>query len=92
MLENINLQKPYWVQSIEDLPKEGITYSERMKSCKSYGGCLDCHRIPYTPKATISKKTSRGSFASVVLSKRGSLLGWSRPLIPAHRNFRNATS
>ncbi|KAJ1387875.1 hypothetical protein SESBI_39573 [Sesbania bispinosa] len=75
------------VQSIEDLPKKGITYSKRMKSCKSYGGGLDGHRISYTPKATISKKTSRGSSASIGLSKRGSLLGGSRPSIVVHKNF-----
>ncbi|XP_047167100.1 protein OXIDATIVE STRESS 3 LIKE 2-like [Vigna umbellata] len=68
------------VESIEDLPKKGTPYSKRMKSCKSFGGGLDSHRIWYTPKATISKKTSRGSFSSV-LSKRGSFHGGSRPSI-----------
>ncbi|TKY50156.1 hypothetical protein E2542_SST27612 [Spatholobus suberectus] len=74
------------VQSIEDLPKKGTPYSKRMKTCKSYGGGLDSHRILYTPKATISKKASRGSFASV-LSKRGNFLGGSRPSIAAHKNL-----
>ncbi|XP_057762327.1 protein OXIDATIVE STRESS 3-like [Arachis stenosperma] len=85
------------VQSIEDLPKKGITttttYSKRMKSCKSYGGGLDNHnnnnRISFTPKPTISKKTSpstRGSFLSLQ-SKKGSFLGGSRPSISVHKNF-----
>lgn len=70
------------VESIEDLPKKGTPYSKRMKSCKSFGGGLDTHRIWYTPKATISKKASRGSFSSA-LSKRGS-----RPSsIAVHKNF-----
>ncbi|XP_027359394.1 uncharacterized protein LOC113868040 [Abrus precatorius] len=74
------------VQSIEDLPKKDTPYRKRMKSCKSYGGGLDSHRIAYSPKATISKKVSRGSFASV-LNKRGSFLGESRPSIAIHKNF-----
>lgn len=78
------------VESIEDLPKKGTPYSKRMKSCKSFGGGLDSHKIWYTPKATISKKASRGSFASV-LSKRGSFLGGSRPSIAVHKNFWNST-
>lgn len=72
------------VESIEDLPKKETPYSKRMKSCKSFGGGLDSHRIWYTPKATITKKTSRGSFA---LSKRGSFHGGSRPSIAVHKNF-----
>ncbi|KAK7314385.1 hypothetical protein VNO77_32906 [Canavalia gladiata] len=74
------------VHSIEDLPKKSIPSRKRMKSCKSYGGGLDSHRISYTPKATISKKASRGSFASV-LSKRGSFLGGSRSSIVVQKNF-----
>jgi len=74
------------VESIEDLQKKGTPYSKRMKSCKSFGGGLDSHKILYTPKATISKKASRGSFASA-LSKRGSFLGGSRPSIAVHKNF-----
>ncbi|TKY44551.1 hypothetical protein E2542_SST30828 [Spatholobus suberectus] len=74
------------VQSIEDLPKKGTPYSKRMKSCRSYEGGLDIHRILYTPKAKISKKASRGSFASV-LSKRGSFLGGSRPPIAVYKNL-----
>ncbi|XP_014504525.1 uncharacterized protein in LEU2 3'region [Vigna radiata var. radiata] len=70
------------VESIEDLPKKGTPYSKRMKSCKSFGGGLDTHRIWYTPKATISKKASRGSFSSA-LSKRGSRAS----SIAVHKNF-----
>ncbi|KHN39951.1 hypothetical protein glysoja_049958 [Glycine soja] len=65
------------VESIEDLPKKGTPYRKRTKSCKSFGGGLDSQRLLCSPKSTISKKTSRGSFASV-LSKRGSFLGGSR--------------
>lgn len=78
------------VESIEDLPKKNIPYSKRMKSCKSYGGGLDSHRIWYTPKATISKKASRGSnFASIITKRRGStfLQGSSRPSIAVHKNI-----
>ncbi|XP_061371284.1 protein OXIDATIVE STRESS 3-like [Gastrolobium bilobum] len=75
------------VQNLEDLIKKGTPYRKRMKSCKSYGGGLDSHRISYTPKATISKKTSRGYFASA-LCKRGSFIGGSRPnSIVVHKNF-----
>nr|KYP61389.1 hypothetical protein KK1_015877 [Cajanus cajan] len=75
------------VESIEDLPKKGTPYKKRMKSCKSFGGGLDSHhRILYSPKATISKKASRGSFA-FVLSKRGSFLGGSRPSIALNKNL-----
>ncbi|CAJ1951544.1 unnamed protein product [Sphenostylis stenocarpa] len=74
------------VESIEDLPKKGTPYSKRMKSCKSFGGGLDSHKTLCSPKATISKKASRGSFASV-MGKRGSFLRGSRPSIAAHKNF-----
>ncbi|KAJ1393566.1 hypothetical protein SESBI_34929 [Sesbania bispinosa] len=74
------------VQSIEDLPKKDRPYRKRMKSCKSYGGGLDSHRISYTPKATISKKASRGPFVSL-LTKRGGFLGGSRPSFAVQRNF-----
>ncbi|KAK2451998.1 oxidative stress [Trifolium repens] len=75
------------VQNIEDLPKKSIPYNKRMKSCRSYGGDLDNHRIWYSPKATISKKTSRVPFSSV-LSKKGSFLERSsRPSIVVHKNF-----
>lgn len=57
------------VKSVEDLAKKGYGYRMRMKSCKSYGGGLDGHR-PYSPKATISKKTSsRGPFLSSLAKK-----------------------
>ncbi|KAK7358399.1 hypothetical protein VNO77_00326 [Canavalia gladiata] len=75
------------VQSIEDLPKKGRPYRKKMKSCKSFGGGLDSHRISYTPKATISKKAPRGPFVSV-LAKRGSFLGgYSRSSFAVHKNF-----
>ncbi|KAL5079835.1 hypothetical protein RYX36_008256 [Vicia faba] len=74
------------VQKIEDLPKKSMCYNKRMKSCRSYGGDLDSHRIWYSPKATISKKTSRVPFSSV-LSKKGTFLERSRPSIVVHKNF-----
>ncbi|RDX92908.1 hypothetical protein CR513_24898, partial [Mucuna pruriens] len=66
------------VESIEDLPKKDRPHRKKMKSCKSFAGGLDSHRISFTPKATISKKVSRGTFVSV-LTKRGTFLGRSRP-------------
>ncbi|CAL5186385.1 unnamed protein product [Lathyrus oleraceus] len=54
------------VEKMEDVRKKS---NKRMKSCRSYGD-----RIWYnSPKATISKKTSRLTFSSV-LTKRGSFL------------------
>lgn len=67
------------VQSIEDLPKKCTPHRKRMKSCKSYGVGLDSHRI--------SKKASRGSFVSSVLSKRGSFIRGSRLSIAVHKKF-----
>ncbi|XP_057447254.1 protein OXIDATIVE STRESS 3-like [Lotus japonicus] len=75
------------VQSIEDLPKKFMSCRNRMKSCKSYGGDLDSHRILLSPKATISKKASKGSSVTSVLNKRGSFLGGSRPSISVNKNF-----
>ena len=77
------------VQSIEDLAKKvKPNYRKKMKSCKSYGGCLDSsHRISYPPKATISKKASRGSSLASVLSKRGNFLAGTRPSFAVHKNF-----
>jgi len=66
------------VESVEDLvKKERPCYRKKMKSCKSFGGGLDNPRISFTPKATISKKASRGTLVSV-LTKRRSFLGASR--------------
>ncbi|XP_014505827.1 uncharacterized protein LOC106765654 [Vigna radiata var. radiata] len=65
------------VESIEDLVKKERPYRKKMKSCKSFGGGLDTPRISFTPKATISKKASRGTLVSV-LTKRRSFLGGSR--------------
>ncbi|KAF7819751.1 uncharacterized protein G2W53_025206 [Senna tora] len=85
------------VKSLEDVPKKGKPYHHRkkMKSCKSYGGDLDTHthKISYTPKPSISKKTSASRLSSSSsfvssLNKRGSFLGMHRPSInAAQRNF-----
>ncbi|XVF34938.1 hypothetical protein REPUB_Repub18cG0101400 [Reevesia pubescens] len=63
------------VRSIEDVPKKVIPFQNRakMKSCKSYGWGLDGHKS-YSPKGTISKKTSTGSRSCFMssLGKRSS--------------------
>lgn len=78
------------VQSLEDLPKKTKPYRKKMKSCKSYGGGLDSHKISYTPKATatISKKASRGSLLSS-LHRRGSFMALPRlpSIAAAQKNF-----
>ncbi|XP_028806506.1 uncharacterized protein LOC114761326 [Neltuma alba] len=80
------------VQSLEDLPKKCTPYRKKIKSCKSYGADLDSHRnISYSPKATISKRASKPSFASS-LHRRGSLLGMHRPSIAAHETHKIPTS
>ncbi|KAI5662731.1 hypothetical protein M9H77_22054 [Catharanthus roseus] len=53
-------------RSIEDLAKKvSPNYNRRMKSCKSYGGF---EGRKFGPKATITKKSSKGSFLSSCLS------------------------
>jgi len=67
------------VQSVEDLPKKlerPPNYRNKKKSCKSFGLC--------TPKATISKKASRGP---CIITRRGSFLGGSRSSFAIHKNF-----
>ncbi|KAJ4708555.1 Oxidative stress 3 [Melia azedarach] len=74
------------VKNIEDLAKKkGTKYRMKMKSCKSYGGGLDSGHKLYSPKATISKKSSiaRGSFLSS-LGKTSSLVSGCRPV---QKNF-----
>ncbi|XP_034700553.1 uncharacterized protein LOC117925600 [Vitis riparia] len=73
------------VKSLEDLAKKGTPNRKKMKSCKSYGGGLDVHKL-YTPKATISKKASRGSLLSS-LGRRGVIMGSCRPPSPLQKNF-----
>ncbi|KAF8388880.1 hypothetical protein HHK36_025561 [Tetracentron sinense] len=74
------------VRCIEDLAKRESPYKKKMKSCQSYGGGLGTYKS-YTPKPTISKKASRGSFSSS-LGKRGSFIGSCRPpSIPMQKNF-----
>ncbi|XP_059634885.1 protein OXIDATIVE STRESS 3-like [Cornus florida] len=60
------------VKSLEDLAKKGSPYKKKMKSCKSYGGGLDGQK--FSPKATISKKASRGSFFLSLLGKRATFV------------------
>uniref|UniRef100_A0A2P2Q3U7 Oxidative stress 3 n=1 Tax=Rhizophora mucronata TaxID=61149 RepID=A0A2P2Q3U7_RHIMU len=73
------------VKSIDDLPKKGTPYRSKVKSCKSYAGGLDGHSRSYSPKATISKKASRGSLLSC-LGKKGTLVGGCRPSVPVQGN------
>ncbi|OMO70951.1 hypothetical protein CCACVL1_18555 [Corchorus capsularis] len=84
------------VKSLEDLVKKETPYNnyssrKRMKSCKSYGGGLDGHRLYTLPRATISKKVTRNSIPSLSFpARRGSFLsgGAGRPpLIPVQKNF-----
>ncbi|XP_044463667.1 uncharacterized protein LOC123194508 [Mangifera indica] len=73
------------VKSLEDLVKKGAPCRLKMKSCKSYAAGLDCHKKPYSPKATISKKPStiRGSFLSSI--GRNNLVSACRPSL--RKNF-----
>ncbi|XP_042492417.1 uncharacterized protein LOC122071984 [Macadamia integrifolia] len=71
------------VSGLEDLAKRESPCRKRMKPCKSYGGGLETRKT-CSPKAVISKKTSRGSAPSLV--KRGNFMGSSRPPIPVQRN------
>ena len=73
------------MKSLEDLAKKGTPSRKKMKSCKSYGGGLDAHKL-YTPKATISKKASRGSLLSS-LGRGGVIMRTFRPPIPLQKNF-----
>ncbi|KAK6911990.1 hypothetical protein RJ641_024083 [Dillenia turbinata] len=67
------------VSSIEDLAKKENPYNRRMKACKSYGYGLNTHRL-HTPKASISKKSSRGLISSSsFISRKNSFLGSCRP-------------
>ncbi|XP_062087578.1 protein OXIDATIVE STRESS 3-like [Humulus lupulus] len=84
------------VMSIEDLAKKENPYNikRKMKACKSYAGGLDTHK-PYTlPKATISKKVSRGSSSSSSSSlsftnRRSASFSCNNKLPPLHvqKNF-----
>lgn len=75
------------VQSKEDLPKKETPLRKKIKSCYAR------HKTLHTPKAKISKKSSRGissssSSSSVsVLSQRGSFLGMSRTSSIAVQNY-----
>lgn len=73
------------VKNLEDLAKKETPSRKKMKSCKSYGGGLDLHKL-YTPKATISKKASRGPLLSS-LGRRGVIIGACRPSVPLEKNF-----
>ncbi|GAA0168823.1 hypothetical protein LIER_23450 [Lithospermum erythrorhizon] len=57
------------VGNLEDLAKKESSYSERMKSCRSYGCGLNARK--FGPKATITKKSSPAK-KSLFSSKGGS--------------------
>ncbi|KAL5768719.1 hypothetical protein ACOSQ2_015502 [Xanthoceras sorbifolium] len=79
------------VNNIEDLAKKvNTSYKMRMKSCKSYAAGLDGHnKSMISPKATISKKPSRGSPFLSSSGQKTSLVSCCRPAsaISMHRNF-----
>ncbi|XP_006853713.2 uncharacterized protein DDB_G0271670 [Amborella trichopoda] len=75
------------VRCLEDLAKPENPYRKKLKSCKSYGGGLDCHKS-YSSKIctkTITKKTSRGSCGSLT-TRRNSFLA-TRPSIPPQNHL-----
>ncbi|GLU22310.1 hypothetical protein SLE2022_383980 [Rubroshorea leprosula] len=76
------------VKSIEDLAKKETPIRKKMKACKSYGFGLNSHKLYTQPRATISKKVSRGS-SSLSLQRRrsGSFLSSRPPPIPVQKNF-----
>ncbi|XVE88801.1 hypothetical protein DITRI_Ditri19aG0097800 [Diplodiscus trichospermus] len=77
-------------KSIEELAKKESPYRKKiMKSCKSYGGGFDTHKLYTLPRATISKKVSRhNSLSSLSFQgRRGSFLSGRPPLIPVQKNF-----
>lgn len=54
------------VMSLEDLAKKESPYRKKMKTCRSYGGCLDTQKSSYTlPKPTIVKKVSSPRVSSL---------------------------
>ncbi|KAK1285106.1 hypothetical protein QJS10_CPB20g00574 [Acorus calamus] len=61
------------VRCLEDLVKRESPYKKKMKQCKSYGGGLDCHRSYSVGsfKRTMSKRTQRGSFSSLLSRNSG---------------------
>ena len=76
------------VKSIEELVKKETPYRKKMKSCRSYGGGLDTHKLYTLPRATISKKVSRNSMSSLSFpGRRSSFLSGRHPLIPVQKNF-----
>ncbi|GLT49026.1 hypothetical protein SLA2020_226110 [Shorea laevis] len=75
------------VKSIEDLAKKETRIRKKMKACKSYGFGLDSHKLYTQPRATISKKVSRGSSLSLQRRRSGSFLSSRPPPIPVQKNF-----
>ncbi|KAL7240000.1 hypothetical protein ACSBR2_005796 [Camellia fascicularis] len=79
------------VESLEDLAKKGrqSCIRRKLKSCKSYGGGVDNHST-YSPKATISKKTSSSRLSLLSsLGTRGTLFSSCKhPIfIPVQKNL-----
>lgn len=72
------------VTRLEDLAKKETPYQRKLKACRSYGGGLGHFRSYTQPKATISKKATKGgSMANLsCLSRKSSfVMGSSRPPI-----------
>lgn len=77
------------VTSLEDLAKKETPYQKKIKACRSYGGGLNNFKSYTQPKATISKKASKGSLSNLsCLSRKTSFISSCRPpLSPVQRSF-----
>ncbi|XP_057773176.1 protein OXIDATIVE STRESS 3-like [Salvia miltiorrhiza] len=76
------------VTSIEDLMKKAATpYRRNLKASKSCGTGLHSYKQYTLPKATISKKASRGVSLSSFPTKRGGVINTKPPLTPLHQDL-----
>ncbi|PKU62240.1 uncharacterized protein LOC110095060 [Dendrobium catenatum] len=79
------------VRNLEDLAKPDRPYKKKLKSSKSYGGGLDCHKALSFARGSLIKKPFRGSFSSLG-PKRHSFLSNNRPPIPPQRSSGSLSS
>ncbi|XP_020593773.1 uncharacterized protein LOC110033932 [Phalaenopsis equestris] len=79
------------VRNLEDLAKPERPYKKKLKSSKSYGGGLDCHKALSFTRSAIIKKPSRGSFSSLG-QKKQSFLSNSRPPIHPQKSSGNLSN
>ncbi|GLU14418.1 hypothetical protein SLE2022_309900 [Rubroshorea leprosula] len=80
------------VKSIKDLAKKETPLRKKMKACKSYGFGLDSHKLYTLPRATISKKKSRGSLSLQGRRSAGCFPSSRPPPTPVQKNFRSINS